>query len=204
MSRYFYLEASLPMLKRDESPAMGLEPFLSLCSEWISKSEMDILSQLSMKPEQGLNLSKAPTAAAYLKWEESLRNKLAKSRAVKQGQDPDRYMQPADEFFCEAERIVQESAAASSPLEREKLLDNARWRKLEDLEIAEKQRELFAKDLASAVGRGTGDDIENFFVDHHLLSQQKKRIGSRKPLKRLKFIDHQNDLLPGLSSQSSA
>ncbi len=134
MSHYFYLGASLPMLKRDESPSITPEAFLELCSSWVEPERMDFLSRLDLRPVEGLSIPAGSAVAEYLSWEAAVRERLAKARAAKLGRQ-DFVPAEADKNFVDAEHIAQEAAVAANPLEKERLLDAARWRKLEDMEL---------------------------------------------------------------------
>jgi len=134
MSRYFYLEASLPSLKRDDAPLITVEAFLDLCAEWVDPKRMDFLSKLQLRPVEGLDSSIVPSVAIYLAWEKDIREGLAKTRAAKLGRSDSGLSEP-ENFSFDADRLVQEAAAAPNPLERERVIDFQRWRKLEDLEL---------------------------------------------------------------------
>ena len=134
MSHYFYLGASLPMLKRDENPPLSPEAFLLLCADWVDKGRMDFLSKLQLRPVEGLVIPAGSAVAEYLAWELAVRERLAKARAAKLGRQ-DFVPAEADKNFVDAERIVQELYAAPNPFEKERLLDVARGRKLEDMEL---------------------------------------------------------------------
>jgi hypothetical protein len=134
MSRYYYLGASLPMLKRDETPVLSLEAFLGLCVDWVEPERMDFLTKLELRPVEGLPVKAGSSIGKYLAWEQLVRERLAKVRAAKLNRQ-DFVPSETDADFIEAEHVAQESASAPNPLERERLLDAARWRKLEDLEL---------------------------------------------------------------------
>lgn len=134
MSHYFYLGASLPMIKRDESPVLSVEAFLALCQDWVEPERVDFLRKLDLRPVEGLRIPAGSAVAEYLSWESAMRERLAKVRAAKLGRE-DFVVSDADGNFIEAENLAQELHSAPNPLERERLFDNARWRKLEDMEL---------------------------------------------------------------------
>lgn len=134
MSHYFYLGASLPMLKRDESPSITLEAFLALCSDWVEPARMDFLSKLQLRSVEELKVPAGSAAAKFLSWDNAVRQRVAKVRAAKLGRQ-DFVAAEADSNFVDAERISQNLHAAQSPLDKERILDNARWSKLEDMEL---------------------------------------------------------------------
>lgn len=136
MPRYYSLGASLPMLKRDESPAIGMDGFLAACSEWLSPERLETLKGLDLvPPKEAAPQDGSMAANDFMAWEKSLRNRLARLRAGKLGLDPETHCLPDESFHPDAERAAQEAGMAPNPLERERLLDAARWYKLEDLEL---------------------------------------------------------------------
>lgn len=72
-------------------------------------------------------------ARMYTRYEMALRNSIAKVRAAKWKQGE---MGPAARldggYMADADRVVQEAFAAPNPLERERILDRARWEKLDE------------------------------------------------------------------------
>ncbi len=138
MPHYFYLGASLPSLKRDEASPLSVEAFLELCSKWVDPARLELLSKLGAVPSAEGAIPKACASThEFLAWERALRSRLARQRAGKLGRTelPSEDSAASDAYFVEFERLVQEVYAAPNPLERERLLDAARWRKLEDLEL---------------------------------------------------------------------
>ena len=137
MPHYFYLGASLPSVKRDEVPLLSVEAFLELCVKWVSPAKLRLLSELGLvPPSEGAIPEICASAREYLNWERAMRVRFARQRATRLG----RQDLPAEDslsgaYFTDLERLVQEAYLAPNPLERERLLDAARWRKLEDLEL---------------------------------------------------------------------
>jgi hypothetical protein len=135
MAQYFYLIASLPSLKRDEAAPLSEEAFLALCADWVEDARRDFLNKLALRPVEGLAIPADSAIADYLSWEGAVRQRIAKLRAVKLNRQ-DFTAADADKNFVDAEHVAQECYAAPNPLERERVLDAARWRKIEDLEAS--------------------------------------------------------------------
>jgi len=135
MPHYFYLGASLPSLKRDEIPSLSVDAFLELCAQWVDPARLETLRKLELAPAaEGALPESCPSAREYLSWERAIRSRIAKQRAAKLGRQ-ELPSEDAGAYFTDAERLAIEAFSAANPLERERSLDAARWRKLEDLEL---------------------------------------------------------------------
>jgi len=132
MRNSYYLISSLPMLKRDERPFMGLESFMSACEPWLSSGEMSALAGLSLEP--GVSAGAGGVTGEWSAWEASLRNRLARARGARLERDAEKFTRPDSGFHSEIDRGVQEAFSAPSPLEKERILDSLRWRILDHME----------------------------------------------------------------------
>ena len=130
----FALLASLPMLKREETPLLSMEELLSSAESFLSAKKAELFKALSLSVKDEAVFPAKSLAAKYVKWEVSFRNSIAKQRAARLGVDPAPYLRDFA-YDTEADRFVREAFAAENPLEREKLLDFGRWTKLEELEL---------------------------------------------------------------------
>ena len=130
---YYALISSLPMLTLENDTGMTVERFLSACQSFVNKAEFRILEELTLDspPE---SFGKTSFAGRYAAWEASLRNAIVRARAGKAGADPAAYLNRDAEVEADAERAVNTAWAAGNPLEREFILDRARWTKIEELE----------------------------------------------------------------------
>lgn len=134
MAEYHYLISSLPMLRWGEPPPLSASEFLDMCVPWLPNSTMKSLHSLTLIPAPSGDDEASETAAAWNAWEISFRNAIAKSRAGNLGREADAFLKPESDVFSEIENGLQEAAGAANPLERERLFDSMRWRRLEDLE----------------------------------------------------------------------
>ena len=129
----YALIASLPYLKRDDAPSISAEDLDSSAESFLNAKQFAEFKRLSLTAAPS-DFPKNGLAARYLEWETALRNSIAKSRATRWTRAASFYRH-ADGFGeTEADRLSREAFAAENPLEREKLLDNARWDKLDELE----------------------------------------------------------------------
>lgn len=135
MAHYHALCASLPMLKIDDAPLISSETFLSYCSSFVKPEKLQELASATLAPDRAPEKRKT-LLERYAAWEMSLRLSLAKLRANRLGADTsgNRFFKMDISYETDADRAAAEAYGAPNPLEREKLLDLARWRKLEELE----------------------------------------------------------------------
>ena len=130
---YYYLISSLPMLALGEKIPMTSEEFLSNCSDWVSKSKYKQLCDVSLNPDTDQN-PKNKTVIGWYNWETCLRNRIAKTRSTKLEKDISKYTKEERDAFSEIDRGIQESFAADNPKLREKILDELRWKEIDNLE----------------------------------------------------------------------
>ncbi len=130
---FFALIASLPVLKMEEGCFMTLEKFLYSCTGVLSKKELADVEKLEPGADPD-EFARNTLARRYSEWEGSLRNELVRLRANRLGADPSPYLNGKAGYDPEAASAAAAAFAAASPLERERVLDTARWTKIEELE----------------------------------------------------------------------
>ena len=136
----FSLLSSLPHLTLFEQPGITHEKFLSFCSSYFHGKRMELLNMLSLRLEpEGSALSKILRSfparslpCAYSRWEAALRNSLAKIRAAKNS-GRGFIERPDAGYETDADSAARRAYSAPDPLERERILDRARWEKLDEL-----------------------------------------------------------------------
>ncbi|OGV32056.1 MAG: hypothetical protein A2020_14120 [Lentisphaerae bacterium GWF2_45_14] len=134
MGQYYYLISSLPMIRQDEVPGISIESFLEECAKWLDENEMGIINGLSLVPGVTEEAFKVESLESWTEWEDCLRNRLARQRGHKLNRDVEAVCRHENDWFSEVDRAAQDFSGASNPLSREKMLDDLRWKKLEDLE----------------------------------------------------------------------
>lgn len=132
MGQYYYLISSLPMIRQDETPGISVESFLEECGKWLDGNEMNIINSLTLVP--GAEETPVTALQGWYDWENKLRNGLARLRGHKLSRDVESVCRHENDYFSEVERAAQDFSAIASPLERERMLDDLRWKRLEDLE----------------------------------------------------------------------
>ena len=171
MNLFFSLVASLPLLKMTEAPLVSYEKFMSDCAGMIDAKNMDLLRRFSLvpgvlpgqKPQDAAQddpnaleefigkFPKGSLAQEYLRFETALRHSAMKLRAAKLGA-AFAVPKPGFIFFdSEADRMVRTAFSAPNPVERERILDTARWNKLDELEVRNRTRFNFDTLCAYAV-----------------------------------------------------
>ena len=156
MNLYVSLVASLPLVRMTEAPQMSYAKFISDCTGQIDAKNLELLKKLSPVPGVPPG-EKAPANAAaddpgaleefiaefpkkslareYLLFESALRHSAMKLRAAKLGSAFATPRPGYTLFDSEADRAVRTAFSAPNPVERERILDTARWNKLDELEV---------------------------------------------------------------------
>jgi len=132
MGQYYYLISSLPMIRQDEAPGISVESFLEECAKWLDGNEINIINSLTLVP--GTEDTDVAVLRSWADWENKLRNSLARLRAHRLNRDVEAVCRHENDYFSEVERAAQDFSAMTNPLDREKMLDDVRWKRLEDLE----------------------------------------------------------------------
>ncbi len=130
----FALIASLPQLKWDDTPSMSMEELVASTDLYLSAQNFAMFQALSLSADPA-EFPSGSLAANYLTWETAFRNSIAKLRAARLNMDAAAYLHAGGSYESDADRFAREAFSAENPLEREKLLDAARWRKIEEIEL---------------------------------------------------------------------
>lgn len=127
---YYYLGASLPELKMLEKPAISTEEFRLLASMHLKACDCSALADADSL------FDRDPIHPFMKEWktrEMSLRNALVRVRAAAAKKDPQDHLRRPDEYSADSERVAAEAMSASSPLEKEQVLDRHRWKILDEM-----------------------------------------------------------------------
>lgn len=132
---YYFLCASLPGLGFGRDPGMDVAEFDALCAGEMTPAALASLQlgTLRVSREPGSAAALPAVYAAYTRFEQYLRTRIAERRAGRDEESALRLPDP-ELYFGEVDAALGAAAAAPDPLEREKLIDRIRWRKLEELE----------------------------------------------------------------------
>jgi hypothetical protein len=128
---YYYILSSLPMLRKDGPPPITSDYFLYSCAQMIPEKTVKQLSSLKLLPVKETSFGRSSSAVKWYQWETDMRSRLAKFRAVSLGRELKHHGNDTSDI----DRSIEEIFSVPNPAEREKMLDNLRWKALEDLEF---------------------------------------------------------------------
>ncbi len=163
MAQYYYAVAALPGVSLDSEPPWTIEGFLEFTREQLTPTDYQTLRGASLEPSEVADelgplrdgsestgnstgdgaepVSDADAVAGsgaalhWLRFERNLRNALIRVRT----EDPNRqnaYLRSSDHIEDNyVHEIAREAHAAANPLDAEHVLDRARYRFLDELEV---------------------------------------------------------------------
>ncbi|MCK9593847.1 MAG: DUF2764 domain-containing protein [Methanoregula sp.] len=130
---YPYLIASLPMLHFGMKPPFSFERFLEVCYPFIPEKDFQLLSMLP-QPEQYSEKSKRhQIVQKWIEFDVALRNELVRIRATKKHIEPAMYLCPDGIIGSSLAPAVMAATLNVSIPDAEKILDEIRWKALEEL-----------------------------------------------------------------------
>lgn len=129
-----YLISSLPMLHLGMKPPFSFAAFIKLCEPFIERREGDALAKIDIAGNYP-PAAKLPTLDRWYEFDRDLRNELVKIRASRKKTDPAKYLRP-DDGYTEPyiTHIALHAHRNPSLVESERILDEERWKKLDELE----------------------------------------------------------------------
>ncbi|MBI9105522.1 MAG: DUF2764 family protein [Spirochaetales bacterium] len=131
MAQYYYTVASLPTVQLEQEPPITIEYFLDACSYTIKEKDFHILQMATILPE---GKPSHPAIASWYAWEMTLRNELVKMRALNTGFDAAQYLREGDNVSGPFD-AAREAVSSANPALGEDVLDRARWRYLEEMQM---------------------------------------------------------------------
>jgi hypothetical protein len=132
--KYPYLVSSLPTLALGEHPPLTAEAFYFQCTGALSKEDQEELRRVLDGRFAGCT---GRFAVNWCSIDTQLRNKVAQVRASRRGVDVKSYIQQHPNYDVYIEQVVVDAFAKTNPLDRELVLDQARWYLLDQLALAE-------------------------------------------------------------------
>lgn len=128
---YYYLIASLPVLKLGEAPPFDRAEFLQRCEQEVTAGELELLEKLTLNPETALACG--PAGESWAGFETNLRNWTVRRRTHKTEFAPENYLKADLALFANMEKIVDDAFDSANPKQIELGLDQARWQFLDAL-----------------------------------------------------------------------
>ena len=122
------------MLHFGARPPFALERFLQLCQGQIPEKDLGILKTIFPDREYAWEGSQS-TLQKWYAFETRLRNELVKIRASRKHSEPSRYLRREGYAEPSVVHIAMSAYRNPSILEAERMLDEERWRVLEELAI---------------------------------------------------------------------
>jgi len=119
------------MLHFTGKPPFSFERFLTACADLVPEQEIEILRGIAEGTFSGDDSAVLHT---WLNFDRCLRNELVKVRAGRKHVDPVKYLRGED--YCPHPGLAHLAIAAHRtplPVEGERMLDEARWLKLDEL-----------------------------------------------------------------------
>ena len=120
------------MLHFGMKPPISYPDFLKACRFELNKDDIDVIERLSIEPSADTE-DELPLLGEWKKFNRILGNELVRSRAVKKGKDPNKYLRGdngADPFVAP---FTHWAVNQDSPIEAELYLDKIRWEKIEEI-----------------------------------------------------------------------
>jgi len=134
LAQYYYTIATLPFFSYDAVSAIRSEDFLARCAEDMSDSAYCSLCYAKLDISDQKEDELPAFLISWYRFERELRNELVRSRAAGLGMDAAVYVRPG-EGPTGIEEIVRDALGQPTPLQAEDVLNKARWRKLEEMEV---------------------------------------------------------------------
>ncbi|MGM0431604.1 MAG: DUF2764 family protein [Spirochaetota bacterium] len=135
MARYYYLAASLPSLRQDKDPPFTRREFLELCRRHLTKGDFAILEQVDGNHAQAGYTPSHKMLRQWNNFDTAFSRELAQARAERmQRSDRDSYHYSG---YCPtyAREAIKRAVSADSPLEAEKMLQQAKSTYLNELAL---------------------------------------------------------------------
>ena len=139
MSQYYFLVASLPLLTYDDEAELSSEQFLEIIKTNLHPADSATVAAASIEAPRTVD-GASVSERMWRTYDRGLRNVLARSRAPQRNTDANHYIRTDELLHDETQRagleeLAREATLAPSPLSAEDLLNRARWRELENLEV---------------------------------------------------------------------
>ncbi|MCK5851163.1 MAG: DUF2764 family protein [Kiritimatiellae bacterium] len=127
---YYYLIASLPGFTIEDPPPMPPDQFRDLCDHHLTPGDMQAMDELL---SNATNVSGNDFLKQWLDFETQIRNAIATIRATRLNKNVSEHLKGHKGFDPETEKAVSDAFSKNTPMEREKVLDEFRWGRIEDM-----------------------------------------------------------------------
>ncbi|HLW21671.1 MAG TPA: DUF2764 family protein [Sphaerochaetaceae bacterium] len=131
MASYYYLVASLPMLRFDEDPPISLESFLQMCEQNLGSKEYDLVRNLAEGNSEAIQHER-PFLKAWHRFQTTMRKSLHEKRAKALMRVEETEQSSLDKDI-QTEQVVKDALQADNPLDAELILMRYHWEFAEQL-----------------------------------------------------------------------
>lgn len=136
MAKYYYFGATLHSLRFDSPLPLSLNEFLERAGRYLKPDDLAIIESARLRIPEGDDLSavsgKSAVLTRYYRWDNALRNELARLRAGRLKVQGDKFLRPGEPEW-EAARAALAAFQADDPLQGELIIEKDRWAFLESL-----------------------------------------------------------------------
>lgn len=129
---YVYFISSLPLLRFGTRPPCTFVRFIEMCKGVISDNDIETLKNISLLGLSSLTFH-YPIIERFSAFDVALRNELVKIRSSRNKLDPYKYLRQDGYDDLDVVHIAMAAYRSLSPIEAERILDEARWYKLDEL-----------------------------------------------------------------------
>ena len=132
---YPYLIASLPMLHFGMKPPFSFERFLEVCRQFIPEKDFQLLRTLPRPEQYSEKGTRHRIIQKWIGFDVALRNELVRIRASRKHIEPATYLRRDGYSVSFLASAVMAANMNTSVLDAEKILDETRWKALEDFAV---------------------------------------------------------------------
>lgn len=134
ISQLYSLISSLPALKMSETPSISSQEFLENASTFMTDKDLAVLAAVSLLPVEDKTFPADSFSGKFQAWEMALRHSILRLRTAKR-KEMLSVTSRETVFDCDADATAVRAYSAADPLERERILDTARWEKASELTL---------------------------------------------------------------------
>ncbi|MDP3804864.1 MAG: DUF2764 family protein [Candidatus Omnitrophota bacterium] len=131
---YIYFICTLPMLHFGMKPPFSYERFLETASRYIPEEDLEILKMSSISGEYAAIDNRQEALKKWHAFDTALRNELVKIRSSRKRVDPAKYLRHDGPYEASIAHIAMNAHRNPSILEGERMLDEDRWKVLDEFE----------------------------------------------------------------------
>jgi len=129
---YFYFAATLPMLEFESASPFSLEDFLLDCERLLDKHDFETITNAleASEPDESVEND---LVKDWKEFSHNLRNEAAWIRATEANKDPVSVLRGARTADALITDIMMQTDKSPDPLTTEKIIDQGRWKRLDEL-----------------------------------------------------------------------